>query len=305
MIFLSVDEVAVQSSQVTVVESSKKMMESIGETHPSTATLTEPNVDLYSQHSVPLPQRDTAGYQSLLELRDEALSEKIRKLLLAQSESHLNNTNSKLQWTSNMSHTYDSNVLLSDNSFDSLLLSEGGMENILSTEQLGIQDSVYLQTHGQILPSRIHGNIKAKPVESRLEESILEPAASPEKIPKKKEKSTKDSKKKAKVVSTKKKKQSTVKLDTVDIAKAKKKKTTAKKTRTTAKLTQEELIVQAEPLVETVPVVEPVQKKDKVKGKKKKRQEESEHLKVLRRKGREISFNQSLAAYISVCVSHH
>ncbi|KAK4327691.1 hypothetical protein Pmani_001842 [Petrolisthes manimaculis] len=52
------------------------------------------------------------------------------------------------------------------------------------------------------------------------------------------------------------------------------------------------------------PSLEPTQKKKNVKGKKKKKQiEESEHLQALRRKGREFSFNQSLATYISVCMS--
>lgn len=214
---------------------------------------------------------------------------------------------SEVRWNQRPTHTYDSCFMLPDTISDTLRVSEGKLKVVMDNE-FDCQHGTSLRV--EILSSEIKSLINEKENVLRAAECISSKSL------KNRKKSNKAPKKAKKVLA----KRVTAGVNSVenlspavslkDVPPAPKKKKVLKP-QPRQKWSGPEMLGVLE---EDIEVQEPGQDsttklrlsskaKKGVKKHKKIKKDEEKYFKEVRRKGREASFNQSLAAYISVCVS--
>lgn len=231
------------------------------------------------------------------------------------------NVSDSIRWNQGTTHTYDSCCMLPDSISISEMMSEEKL-NVLADDNIILQDNLSLS--GIPLPSDIKPLIRENDslgvsecsvtenldVLPAIEGSSAVPLHSVKQVGKAKRKGKKGISKKV----------TALKHETVSVAVSEKaalqpsKKKKVPKSKSKQKLTVSEVhgvleedIKVDEPVEDSAPKVK-LSPKSKTGVKKSnkllKKEEENKFFKEVRRRGREASFNQSLAAYVSVCVSN-
>ncbi|XP_042225272.1 DNA-directed RNA polymerase, mitochondrial-like [Homarus americanus] len=284
-------------------------------------------------HSV----EESALSESLLEFNEQISNEKIRNLINSHVENSWTsypNINEEVRWGRGMTHTYDASFIVNDVS-DSAEIFEGNPSNINFAEEL-FRNVAPAEKRESLDKSDSDLSLLSSPlsgfahVESvPLPETTSDASVGVSQSSQQKDDNSTNAKSKKKVVSSKKKtkaaptpqktKSASNKLKVVKGAtstlKSKQKHPTVKQLSVEQPLVEDSLSwettigeistqVLEEESIKTHAAAS--KKSPKLTKKQKKLQREDEnkkHLKEVRRRGREASFNQSLAAYISVCVN--
>ncbi|KAK8402805.1 hypothetical protein O3P69_000847 [Scylla paramamosain] len=259
-----------------------------------------------STHKVPPPLEMPS--ESAVESSCDIMRESDRdfvKSLFQDRVTFYPNISDEIRWNQGPLHTYDSSFMLPDTVSETLRINEGNLKVIM--------DSELNHPHGSLLPvENLSNEIKSLIGNKK---NILH---------KTKDGNTKTLKSgKESAVTTKKRKKGIVKKVSTAVNKEKLSPDTTQKTvpplsrkkvlksKSKHKLhgpevlhILEENVEAQEPSQTPAPKVEPTPKAKKgVKKHKKNKKDEEKYFKEVRRRGRETSFNQSLAAYISVCIN--